>query len=297
MSASSEDTFRKFLFGGLSGCGATLLVQPLDLIKTRLQLSGEGGTARAHKSTLHAIGNVVRSEGIVNLYNGLSAALFRQVTYTTTRMGVFQYLMDQNSSPTFAYRILFGAIAGGVAGVVGNPAEVVLVRMTADGRLPEGQRRNYRHVGDALLRMVRSEGPATLFRGVSATVSRAMLLNAAQLGSYSQAKSMFVAKKVFSDPSSIWLHCASGMVSGFACTVVSLPVDMAKTRVQQMRPGPDGKMPYSSAFDCIRKVVSHEGVLALWKGFTPYFLRLGPHTILAFVFLEKLNKTFSKSSM
>lgn len=261
-----DDTFRKFLFGGLSGCGATLIVQPLDLIKTRLQLSGEGGSTRAHKSTLHAITNVVRSEGIVNLYNGLSAALFRQVTYTTTRMGVFQFLMDRNSSPTFAHRIAFGAIAGGLAGMVGNPAEVVLVRMTADGRLPEAQRRNYRHVGDALVRIVRSEGVGTLFRGVSATVSRAMLLNAAQLGSYSQAKSVLLAKKVFRDPASVWLHTAAGMVSGFACTVVSLPVDMAKTRVQQMRAGPDGKMPYSSALDCIRKVVQHEGVLALWKG-------------------------------
>ncbi len=293
-----HETFRKFLFGGLSGCGATLIVQPLDLIKTRLQLSGEGGGARAHKSTLHAISNVVRSEGLVNLYNGLSAALFRQVTYTTTRMGTFQYLMDRNSShTTFLHRIAFGAIAGGVAGVVGNPAEVVLVRMTADGRLPEAQRRNYRHVGDALVRIVRSEGVPALFRGVSATVSRAMLLNAAQLGSYSQAKSFLLAKKMFHDPSSIWLHTASGMISGFACTVVSLPVDMAKTRVQQMRPDANGVMPYSSALDCIRKVVRHEGVLALWKGFTPYFLRLGPHTILAFVFLEKLNKTFSKSSM
>ncbi len=65
-----DDTFRKFLFGGLSGCGATLIVQPLDLIKTRLQLSGEGGGAKVHKSTLHAISSVVRAEGLGNLYNG-----------------------------------------------------------------------------------------------------------------------------------------------------------------------------------------------------------------------------------
>jgi solute carrier family 25 oxoglutarate transporter 11 len=292
-----DDTFRKFLFGGLSGCGATLIVQPLDLIKTRLQLSGEGGGAKVHKSTLHAISSVVRAEGLGNLYNGLSAALFRQVTYTTTRMGVFQYLMDQTPSATFAHRVVFGAIAGGVAGVVGNPAEVVLVRMTADGKFPVAQRRNYRHVGDALVRIVQSEGLPALWRGVSATVSRAMLLNAAQLGAYSQAKSVLVERKVFRDPSSIWLHCVAGMVSGFACTVVSLPVDMAKTRVQQMHKNANGEYPYTSALDCIRKVVKHEGVLSLWKGFTPYFLRLGPHTILAFIFLEQLNKAFSRSSM
>lgn len=87
------------------------------------------------------------------------------------------------------------------------------------------------------------------------------------------------------------------MVSGLACTVVSLPVDMAKTRVQQMHPLPDGTMPYKGALDCVRKVVQQEGTLALWKGFTPYFLRLGPHTILSFIFLEQLNNFFSNSSI
>ncbi len=291
---SHDDTVRKFVFGGLSGCGATLIVQPLDLIKTRLQLSGELGGAKAHRSTVHAIANVVRAEGLLNMYNGLSAALFRQVTYTTTRMGVFQYLMDGYPGASFGHRVVFGAVAGGVAGLVGNPAEVVLVRMTADGRLPAAQRRNYKHVGDALVRIVQSEGVGTLWRGVSATVSRAMLLNAAQLGSYSQAKAVLLRRNLFRDPTSIWLHAAAGMVSGFACTVVSLPVDMAKTRVQQMHAGPDGKMPYSSALDCIAKVVRHEGIPALWKGFTPYFLRLGPHTILAFIFLEQLNRAFTR---
>ena len=30
----------KFIFGGLSGMGATMFVQPLDLVKNRMQLSG-----------------------------------------------------------------------------------------------------------------------------------------------------------------------------------------------------------------------------------------------------------------
>ena len=54
---------------------------------------------------------------------------------------------------------------------------------------------------------------------------------------------------------------------------------------------------YSGAFDCVKKIVKNEGVTALWKGFTPYFFRLGPHTILTFVFLEQLNKYFAKYYM
>lgn len=65
--------------------------------------------------------------------------------------------------------------------------------MTADGRLPEADRRNYKHVGDAIVRMIREEGLFTLWRGAIPTMARAMVVNAAQLASYSQAKQSLMA--------------------------------------------------------------------------------------------------------
>ena len=38
--------------------------------------------------------------------------------------------------------------------------------------------------------------------------------------------------------------------------------------------------------------VEEEGLMALWKGFTPYSYRLGRHTALTFMFLEQLNKRY-----
>lgn len=66
--------------------------------------------------------------------------------------------------------------------------QVALIRMTSDGRLPAAERRNYKHVGDAIVRMAREEGLTTLWRGAIPTMGRAMVVNAAQLASYSQAK-------------------------------------------------------------------------------------------------------------
>ena len=54
----------------------------------------------------------------------------------------------------------------------------------------------------------------------------------------------------------------------------------------------DGKPEYRSAIDVFRRVIAEEGVLALWKGFTPFYLRLGPHTVLTLVFLEQLNNSY-----
>lgn len=56
----------------------------------------------------------------------------------------------------------------------------------------------------------------------------------------------------------------------------------------------DGKPEYKGAIDVLLKVGRQEGVFALWKGFTPYFCRLGPHTVLTFIILEQLNQQYSR---
>ena len=91
--------------------------------------------------------------------------------------------------------VLSGIIAGGVGSAIGNPTDVVLVRlclpclflefwfvmvveflsaepcrvgtaiqvrMQADQRRPPELRRNYRNIVDGLSRMVREEGPMSL---------------------------------------------------------------------------------------------------------------------------------------
>ena len=63
-----------------------------------------------------------------------------------------------------AKKMLMGIIAGGTGAVVGTPAEISLIRMTADGRLPPESRRGYKNVFDALFRITREEGIATLWR-------------------------------------------------------------------------------------------------------------------------------------
>ncbi|CDQ92715.1 unnamed protein product [Oncorhynchus mykiss] len=61
----------KFLFGGLAGMGATVFVQPLDLVKNRMQLSGQGGKAREYKTSFHALASILKNEGLGGIYTGL----------------------------------------------------------------------------------------------------------------------------------------------------------------------------------------------------------------------------------
>jgi solute carrier family 25 (mitochondrial oxoglutarate transporter), member 11 len=150
--------------------GATCFVQPLDLVKTRLQISGQGGGAKEYTGTFDAFTKIIKREGVRAIYKGLSAGLLRQATYTTTRLGTYTFLNETYKKETGKTANLFvsmglGVCAGVTGSFVGNPAEISLIRMTADGRLPIEQRRNYTSVFNAVIRIVREEGVLTLWRG------------------------------------------------------------------------------------------------------------------------------------
>jgi len=291
----TQPKYIKFVFGGSAGMLATCFVQPLDLVKNRMQLSGMGGQAREYPTSFHAIKGIIAKEGVIAMYSGLSAGLLRQATYTTTRLGIYSWLFDNftaadGTPPGFTTKALMGMAAGICGAFVGTPAEVALIRMTADGRLPPAERRNYKNVFDSLIRITREEGLITLWRGAIPTMGRAMVVNAAQLASYSQTKQMLLTTGYFKD--NIGCHFVASMISGLVTTAASMPVDIAKTRIQSMKII-DGKPEFKGTLDVLTKVVKTEGPFALWKGFTPYYARLGPHTVLTFIFLEQLNSTYN----
>ena len=73
--------------------GATCFVQPLDLVKNRMQVA----KSKEHKTSIHVVKHIVKNEGIIAMYSGLSAGLLRQATYTTTRLGIYTWLFEKAS--------------------------------------------------------------------------------------------------------------------------------------------------------------------------------------------------------
>lgn len=74
-----------------------MFVQPLDLVKNRMQLSGVGSGKKEYKTSFHAAKAILKNEGLFAMYNGLSAGLLRQATYTTTRLGIYTWLFENFS--------------------------------------------------------------------------------------------------------------------------------------------------------------------------------------------------------
>ncbi|KAI3320335.1 putative 2-oxoglutarate/malate translocator [Xylariaceae sp. AK1471] len=282
-----------FINGGISGMVATTVVQPVDMIKVRLQLAGEG-IATGPKPTPITVTREILAQGkVLDLYTGLSAGLLRQAVYTTARLGFFDTFMKsltvrangKGAQIGFAERATAGLAAGGIAAFIGNPADLALIRMQSDGLKPLAERKNYKSVIDALTGIVRSEGVTGLWAGATPTVVRAMALNLGQLAFFSEAKAQLKTRTSWSAKTQTLTASA---IAGFFASFLSLPFDFVKTRLQKQQRGPDGKLPYKSMVDCFTKVARQEGLLRFYRGFGTYYVRIAPHAMVTLIVVDYL---------
>lgn len=234
--------------------------------------------------------HVFKNDGITGLYRGLSASLLRQLTYSTMRFGVYEELKADlttpSSKPSFPVLIAISSLSGFLGGIAGNPADVLNVRMQHDAALPLDQRRNYKNAIDGLIRMTREEGWKSLFRGVWPNSMRAVLMTASQLASYDGFKRILLDHTPMVD--GLGTHFSASFLAGFVATTVCSPVDVIKTRVMS------SKGESKALVSLMTDVYKIEGVGWMFRGWVPSFIRLGPHTIATFLFLEQHKKMYRK---
>ncbi|KAH7907068.1 hypothetical protein BJ138DRAFT_1182675 [Hygrophoropsis aurantiaca] len=145
-----------FYLGGLAATIAASITHPLDLTKVRLQASGD-------KRMLASLQKTVRTAGVRGLFDGISGTWMRQMSYSVCRfwaydeskkiLGVGVPGVGAGGKGDEPWRLaVAGMMAGSVAGIVGNPGEVVMVRLQGDFAKPPEKRFNYKHCFDALFR-------------------------------------------------------------------------------------------------------------------------------------------------
>ncbi len=104
-----------------------MLIHPFDVIKVRMQLIGNEGKQLSASRVGRAL---VSSEGIGGLYSGLSAAVLRQLTYTSLRVGLYDSLRKLGPGGDSGLKnAMAGIVAGGATALVTNPFDLALVRI------------------------------------------------------------------------------------------------------------------------------------------------------------------------
>lgn len=267
-----------FWLGGVAATIAASITHPLDLTKVRLQASGD-------KRMIESMKKTVRTAGYRGLFDGISGTWLRQMSYSVCRFWAYdesKKILGATGKDAPAWKLAAaGSMAGGIAGLVGNPGEIVMVRLQGDFAKPPEKRFNYKHCFDALFRMVREEGVSSLARGVGPNVFRAILMNASQLASYDFFKAELLKTSYFED--NIACHFTASFAAGTVATTVCSPADVLKSRIMNAS-GPGS----GSTLTVIRNSLKNEGPMFMFKGWLPAWTRLNPTTILIFLIFEQL---------
>ncbi|XP_012832868.1 PREDICTED: mitochondrial substrate carrier family protein ucpB isoform X3 [Erythranthe guttata] len=131
------------------------------------------------------------------------------------------------------------------------------------------------------------EGVAALWKGVGPAMTRAAALTASQLATYDESK--LALMKCTSMREGFYLHLTASIIAGAVSTVITAPIDMVKTRLMMQRESKRAGN-YKSGFHCAYQVLLTEGPRGLYKGGFALFARLGPQTTITLILCEKLRE-------
>lgn len=126
----------EFVIGGLAAVGAGCFTNPLEVVKTRLQLQGElkarGQYAVHYRNFFHAFYIIGKTDGILALQKGLVPALWHQVLLNGTRLGIYQFaeerkwhLKSNSNDVSFINTLCISASAGAIGAYTGSPLYLV----------------------------------------------------------------------------------------------------------------------------------------------------------------------------
>ncbi|KAI1200168.1 mitochondrial carrier domain-containing protein [Nemania serpens] len=253
-----------------------LQVYPLDVVKSRLQLqSGKATGADSYTGMVDCFQKIVRNEGFSRLYRGITAPILMEAPKRATKFAANDewgrvirkaFGAEKMTQPL---SILTGAAAGATESFVVVPFELVKLRLQS--KESAGQ---YKGALDVVSKVVKNEGLLALYNGLESTMWRHILWNAGYFGCIFQVRE--ILPKAQTKSGQISNDIIAGTIGGTVGTILNTPMDVVKSRIQNT-PKVAGQIPkYNWAWPGCGTVMKEEGFGALYKGFLPKVLRLGP---------------------
>ncbi|QEU60724.1 hypothetical protein KDRO_D04180 [Kluyveromyces lactis] len=182
-----NETFSHLTAGFLGDFISSFVYVPSEVLKTRLQLQGRYNnpffrSGYNYKNLTDAVTTIVRREGWPTLFFGYKATLSRDLPFSGLQFAFyekFRQLAFAVENKTFdedlslSNEIITGAAAGGLAGIITTPLDVVKTRIqTQLPDIPENSSQNLKQhtltnsITKGMMTVYKTEGLAGLFSGV-----------------------------------------------------------------------------------------------------------------------------------
>lgn len=225
----------------VAACTACVFTNPMEVVKTRLQLDGEGSNranyVRQYRGISHAVSLIWRLEGLRGLQAGLLPALCYQTAMNGTRLGLYEPAQRVLVSATGAdpanifLKAAAAASSGAVGATLGSPLYLIKSRLQAQSvHFHVREAHTYSGLWDGLRIVYAAEGVRGLFRGLNGALPRVMTGSAVQLSSYDTCKTYVAELGVAPGTPQ---HLAASLMASILTVTAMNPWDVISTRLYQ----------------------------------------------------------------
>ncbi|KAL9894191.1 mitochondrial dicarboxylate carrier-like isoform 2-T2 [Glossina fuscipes fuscipes] len=280
---NQENRRPRWYFGGVAAVIAGAATFPLDTIKVVLQ------TRPGNLPATRVISKLIRENGILSLYRGLTGSLLRNMSNAGIRYCVYETCDSHICTRTTSEKVMLTGVAATIGGLVGSPADMVCVHMQNDLNLPYHERRNYKNAVEGLRHVVQRGGFKKLFRGVGLSTCRSVLMTVGQLAFLDQMEDIKqILLRIGIHNNEYFTRYLSSLIVSSITTSVYQPIDVLKARSMAAKQGA-----YKNMIDVYESTVS-QGKRVFWRGYIPASLRLGPQILINFMIVDKLLEHYGK---
>ncbi|KAK8791883.1 hypothetical protein WA158_005260 [Blastocystis sp. Blastoise] len=293
MTSRGRNDFKQFVCGSTSGAMPTILLYPLDLIRTRMQVNNT-----VYKSWVTPFCNTIKEiyteRGIKTFYQGITPSLIGSVaswgcyfTFYENAKTRYRKISHTENLNTF-YNFLSATEAGIIGSVITAPIWVIKTRMQLQQKNLIPKEQQYKSFLDALIQIVQKEGFKTLYCGLIPSlllVSHGVL----QLTTYEECKRIGHHFNITDNGKTGFIY---GGISKAVASFLTYPLQVTRSRLQQF----GAQSIYSGFINCLKTSFLKEGIRGLYSGFIPNILRTVPNSSITFMTYEFMVNLYDKMS-
>ncbi|KAK0379677.1 hypothetical protein CLIM01_02932 [Colletotrichum limetticola] len=295
---------------GLSaGSVATLVVHPLDIVKTRMQIHRSAANPSVSLTTMSLIRTLTQNpHPIASLYRGLTPNLignasswsafffFKSRVERAIALWRAGYMPLTSGSGANARNLtkeylttqdffVSSALAGALTQVLTNPVWVLKTRMLSSDRTAAGA---YANMWTGARLLYRSEGLRGFYRGLGVSLI-GVSHGAVQFAVYEPAKKMYFAGRQrkgdnggrVSNEATVVISSVSKLVAG----AVTYPYQVLRSRLQNY----DADERFGRGIrGVVKRIWQEEGVRGFYRGLMPGVVRVMPATWVTFLVYENV---------
>ncbi|KAI3775456.1 hypothetical protein L1987_50032 [Smallanthus sonchifolius] len=273
-------SLRRLISGAIAGAVSRTCVAPLETIRTHLMVGSSG------HSTTEVFQDIMQTEGWTGLFRGNLVNVIRVApskaielfAYDTVKKSLTPKL-GEKSKPRLPESLIAGAVAGISSTICTYPLELLKTRLTV-------QRGVYNNLVDAFLKIVKEEGPAELYRGLTPSLIGVIPYAASNYFAYDTLRKAYkkiLKKDEIGNIATLLIGSAAGATSSSA----TFPLEVAR---KHMQAGAINGRVYDNMLHALLTILEKEGVVGLYRGLGPSCIKIVPAAGISFMCYEACKK-------